>query len=355
MTERLGFRSGVPGVDRLGARAGGRVVAVVFLISWVVTGCVSLMAADGGQDRLVREFQPDARRSLFGGCSDDGGYAVDASPDGRWVASGHGQSIKLWNAKTGELVWEEKQNRTVHAVAFSPNSQRLAWNVWGSSFAVVDVATRKNRFQPEVGVCIGFFLGFTLDGRYLLAEGTMGRGGRDQGVVLWDLEKKARAYTIRVPGTVKEGRMSPDGSTFALATNRGCARVFDRTTGRELRKLEVNSTGVMDLAYSPDGARLAVVSGYPGSYVEIFDLVTGRSVRRIEAGGVVRAVAWSDDGQWLATGKNSAEITVWAVESGAATCRISANPRGTSALDFLPNGRLVSTSFSGKVALWHVR
>lgn len=146
--------------------------------------------------------------------------------------------------------------------------------------------------------------------------------------------------------------MSPDGNTFALATNRGCARVFDRKTGREIRVIGVESTGVMDLAYSPDSQRLVVASGYPHSYVEMIDLATGESRGRLANGGVVRSVAWSPDSKWIATGKNGSEISLWSVHAGRVRRSFRANPRGTSALAFLPNGHLVSASFSGRVTEW---
>lgn len=329
---------------------GGVGLVAVLLGAGPLVGSMRSVGAEE-KSRLVRELMPDAPRSWFGGC-DRGSFAVAASPDGHWIATGHGQSVRLWDAKSGELAWQESQRGTVHAVAFSPDGRRLAWNIWGRAFSVIDIETRTHRIAPEGGIVVGFFLDFTPDGRYLLAQGPMGRGARHQETILWDLERVEPVHRIRTPGTTSKGRISPDGRTFAVATNRSCARIFDRGTGEELHAVRVRGGSVLDLAYSPSGDRLAVVSSWPHPSVDIVEVGSGRLVRRLDCEEVVRAIAWSPDGRFAATGENGATLTYRSVEAKGRDVSWRGNPGGTSALTFDAAGRLVSTSFHGRVAIW---
>jgi WD40 repeat protein len=55
-------------------------------------------------------------------------WGVAFSPDGRWVASGgEDNTLKLWNATTGELIHHFRGHTSVVSrVAFSPDSKHLA-------------------------------------------------------------------------------------------------------------------------------------------------------------------------------------------------------------------------------------
>jgi WD40 repeat protein len=73
------------------------------------------------------------------------------------------------------------------------------------------------------------------------------------GVRLWDRAKKKDVY--RVPGT--SFALPADGKTLAVGTEDGSIVIYERATGKELRKLAGHRGRVTALAFAPDGKTLA--------------------------------------------------------------------------------------------------
>jgi WD40 repeat protein len=82
------------------------------------------------------------------------------------------------------------------------------------------------------------------------------------------------------------------------------------------------------VAWSRDGVRL--VGGGDDGSVYVWDASDGTLLRGLAGhGGVVKSVAWSPDGRWLASagsGREGGELFVWEVHSGE---RVQ-NPGGAS-------------------------
>ena len=103
---------------------------------------------------------------------------------------------------------------------------------------------------------------------------------------------------------------SPQGTKLAAGSADGTIRVWDRSTGREVKKLKGHQERVNSLSFSPDGRMLA--AGSWNKTVLLWEVATGRQLRRLEGHAHwVDALAFSPDGSYLASGSGDSTILIW--------------------------------------------
>src|SRR5437879_6148515 len=73
---------------------------------------------------------------------------------------------------------------------------------------------------------------------------------------------------------------SPDGRLVATACGDGLAHLWERKTGKELRRFEGHRGGVRCLAFSADGKRLAT-GGVIDETLRLWDVSTGKELRKL--------------------------------------------------------------------------
>src|SRR5262249_34397067 len=95
---------------------------------------------------------------------------------------------------------------------------------------------------------------------------------------------------------------SPDGRYVASASSDGNACVFQANEGVKVFCLTLPSPAVAGfgaLAFSPDSRYLATGSG--DGITRVLETASGKEVSRLTQNGVVEAVAYSPDGQYVAS------------------------------------------------------
>jgi WD40 repeat protein len=169
---------------------------------------------------------------------------------------------------------------------------------------------------------------------------------------------------FRCPQGAGRPAFSLDGKLVAVP---GKDRVvlFDAATGRLLHSIPCDSRGVGEVAFSPDGRRLAGTISWT-SHIAVWDTATGRHTRGLEGDGEDRfePAAFSPDGKLLAAGSSSTgRVRFWEVASGknlgTLSLRNDGKPVSVWYLAFSPDGRTLATRTADGSELWatdtHIR
>jgi WD40 repeat protein len=103
---------------------------------------------------------------------------------------------------------------------------------------------------------------------------------------------------------------SPDGSMLTSVSMDGAAIVWDVATGKELRRMQ-HAGGAYGGALSPDGQRL-LTAGFGDKKVRLWDVGTGRELKAFEGHpGAVLGVAFAPDGRRALSSDSQNTLRLW--------------------------------------------
>jgi hypothetical protein len=239
------------------------------------------------------------------------------SPDGRHLASGGADGvIVLWDLRTGEQVKRLLgHEQAVSAIAYHPNGRLLAsatfdiddpGEVW-----LWDVASGKEvgRFRGHQSRVTG--LAYSADGRWLVSS------GHDGTVQVLHGEDASHARTFRGHAfPVSAVTFGPDGLVASCA---------GRLVAEKPEECEVL------LWQAETGAVQGRLQGHSGRPM---------------------ALAFSPDGQRLATAGWDRQVKLWDVAGGQELLTLEGHTDGVLGLAFAPGGRLASAGMGKEVILW---
>ena len=273
------------------------------------------------QSVLLENGQANPRLEQF--LNGNTGVVVSAifSPDGKTLASGtYDKDILLWDVKTRQPIGELSGNSyVVRSVAFSPDGKMLASGSQDTTITLWDMETRQPIGQPLSGDSghsgAVTSVAFSPDGQTLVS------GSEDKTIILWDIKTGQPIHTLNEhSGKVRSVAFSPDGQTLASGSDDGTIILWDVKTGEPVGKLRIEYTHpvlqvklpspVLSVAFSPDGNTLA--SGDYDKNVTLWDVKTGQPINKLSGhSDIVRTLAFSLDGKTLASGSADKTIILW--------------------------------------------
>jgi WD40 repeat protein len=195
-------------------------------------------------------------------------------------------------------------------------------------------------------------LAFSPDGAVLAASGY-------HEVLLWDAaDGTLRQRLTNVAQSVEDLAFHPDGTRLAVAAGTpgqsGEAKVFALPSGELLADLVRTEDSVFGVAFSPDGGRLATCGA--DRSIRLFDVSSGAPIVTIEDhADWVLDVAWSPDGERLASASRDKTAKYFNAHTGDALGTFNGHGDIVYGAAFLPDGKLVATCGADKlIRLWKV-
>lgn len=178
----------------------------------VAIGCDARIRGGGGWT-LIWDFQREEVRRLPG----DDVYRPAFSPDGKMVATGFGNDVRLWSVPALKpLATLKGHTYTISGMAFSPNGTLLASMGRNREIRVWEIATsRWRRFDSEAsGNGLGYGA-FSPDGKTLAS-------GSNLKPDLWNIATGKKLFSLKDNSAFRGSVMfSPDGKTLSLGKSLG--------------------------------------------------------------------------------------------------------------------------------------
>jgi WD40 repeat protein/serine/threonine protein kinase len=283
--------------------------------------------------------------------------AVAFRPDGKVLLMGSNDGLaRFWDCQDGKPLGRPLPHRgAVKAVAFHP-SEKVALTGDGDG-AARRWKTEPDQFPlrslPQPGVV--YALAYHPRGEAVLTGVSVAT--RTGCLCLSDLVRGEQSQLPASPhhGAVWAVAFSRDGKLILSGSQDGKLRLWEATTGKELRNWEAHKGVVKAVAFDPSGQ--VVLSGSSDGTAALWWVADGKPIHRLphDAGKIVGTVAFSPDGQTVLSASEDGTARLWDVNTGHERDRLNHGEGvGVRAAVFRPDGKAVLTGDTdGKVRLWH--
>jgi WD40 repeat protein len=285
-------------------------------------------------------------------------YSVALSPDGQTIASGGADpNIRLWNIRDGRCFKTVASHQgRVLSVAFSPDGRTIAS---GGADATVKL------YDASTGECLRTCLGhsdelksviFSPDGQMLIS------GGKDRNIKLWDV-RTGRCLKTLVGHEDWIWSIACDSTHQIVASGSEdrTVRLWSLSTGKCLRVFQgyANTIYAMDFIPPPladiAAPQAMLATGYFGGALRLWDIQDDRYMSLSGHARSIRTLAFSPDGQLLASGGISDDpiIKLWRVRDGQCCHILAGHTDGLWSVAFSPDSQiLASSSVDHTIRLW---
>lgn len=275
-------------------------------------------------------------------------FAFDSHPTlARVAAYGLKGGPRLYDLDTHSLIWTSSFDTDREgAIAFSPDGSRLACGGRNRQAGVLDAETGEALHSVKLNEAIwgiawgprGDIVGITFE---------------DGKIALWhpSSDSSVRYTDSSHTGYVSAIAFSPDGTRLVTAGSDKLVKLWSADTGVCLNTLRDAGERLVDVAYSPDGARIAA-SGWFN--IHVWDALSGKRLYSFAGHEeTVRSIAFNRDGSALASVSNDGTMRVWDVRESPGEVTFDTGENGVGFGGFTPDGtRVVTVHEDGRVMVW---
>jgi serine/threonine protein kinase len=275
-------------------------------------GPISIWDADGNNLKEVQIEQ---------GCSGDKSML---SFNGSLIANGTGRTIKICETTSGNLRKTLEEKYYVKDLTFSPDSKTIA------SLGLTTTITKGYFWQND-----------TYD-----YEST---------VNLWNLENGTAKNIVAKSEPLKSVAFSPDGKTIAISDSYSI-KLWDVANGNVRQTISASGSSTI---FSPDGKTIAN-DGSSENEINLYNVIKGNLKQSFKnynwmpgQNGDVQKLAFSPDGNLIASYSDDELIRVWEIVSGNLRQTLAGH-KNVESLGFSPDSKTIITSNGETIKLWRV-
>jgi RNA polymerase sigma factor (sigma-70 family) len=272
------------------------------------------------------------------------------APDGTTLALVSDRKAVLWDLTSG-MHKAQLDGPILFGPVFSPDGKLLV----GSDFKATrcwDATTGKALPMRTLPATAVRAMAFAPDGKILVT------GGVHKTIQLWDLSTGGQKSLHGAhEGSIHGVAISPDGRICATGGYEKTIRLWDSMSGEETQRLAAHETLTWSVAFGSDG-RTVISTGIDDAAgsrtsVALWDVATGRGLRRITEPLISGFPKVSSNGKRLAAQGKDGMVRVWEISTGQEVQKWAAPPFVYIA--FSSDGRLVlSYDIDRKIHIWEV-
>ncbi|KAF9285242.1 U3 snoRNP protein, partial [Linnemannia elongata] len=314
------------------------------------------------------------------------------SPCGNRIASAsYDRTVRLWDSELRECVFVFKGHTArVMSVRFSPDGRQLLSGSKDGTIRFWDSETGKPGVVLSPSLRKIRRLAISLDGRWIAS------GHKNGNVRLWDIVSDKPGPLLQDHTDLVTGiAFSPNVKLIATASRDRKEKLWDVSTGDLIATFNDHSYYIWDIAFSPDNltiasasddgaVRLWKASSSPSSIViqdqignarQVVYSLDGLSLLSVDRSGVIRqesattgarglvlfelpdpesikALTFSADSNWIATGCDDGSVRLWNSCTGAAGPVLEGHSSAVRILAYSTCGRWIASSDGDAVQLW---
>ncbi len=276
------------------------------------------------------------------------------SDDGKTVAARDGSNLVLWEADTGKQIKTLPAPKgDISSLFFSPDGKELIATTWQFEATLWDWRKGESRRialpARKTSQDSSFHAHVSPDGRWLVAG-----GGWEDPLTVFDRTTGREVRRFRCNSLTST--VSADGKTLAVCDRQGEGKdmefvlwFFDLDAGKETARFSLGKeSSYLSLAFSPDGKSLAC--GF-SDHSFVTDCATGR--KKFALPGRPISLGFSPDGKTLAASTGH-RLRLWDATTGKERLDLPGEFGFTLALAVSPDGRLLAAAdwLDRSVSLW---